>query len=149
MSSPGYGAIGSLDYTSEERKVLAKKSLNWECPECGRISNLLSSSKSKPLTKEETEMINLISMKAEDHPKMESEFDAAEGKNSNVFAEKTDEKQTKYSTDNDSSIPSTRAQTERQQEIMPVMSESSSYRGFMWAVMAAIVLLIARRLFLM
>lgn len=30
----GEGAIGSLDYTSEERKILAKKSLSYSCTVC-------------------------------------------------------------------------------------------------------------------
>ncbi|RUS86359.1 hypothetical protein EGW08_005877 [Elysia chlorotica] len=37
---PG-GAIGSLDYTPEERKVLAKKSQDWKCPACGSIDQIL------------------------------------------------------------------------------------------------------------
>lgn len=37
---PG-GAIGSLDYTPEERKVLAKKSQDWTCPACGSINQIL------------------------------------------------------------------------------------------------------------
>lgn len=31
------GAIASLDYTKEERQKLAKKSLEFECPECGKV----------------------------------------------------------------------------------------------------------------
>lgn len=34
MPTPGAGAIGSLDYTTQERKVLAKKSLDWTCNGC-------------------------------------------------------------------------------------------------------------------
>ncbi|XP_033095960.1 ubiquitin-conjugating enzyme E2 J1-like [Anneissia japonica] len=34
MPTHGGGAIGSLDYTPEERKVLAKKSMDWQCPVC-------------------------------------------------------------------------------------------------------------------
>ncbi len=41
MPSPGMGAIASLDYTQEERQRLAKKSLEFVCPECGKILNLL------------------------------------------------------------------------------------------------------------
>ncbi|KAJ3102349.1 hypothetical protein HDU97_000630 [Phlyctochytrium planicorne] len=33
--TPGNGAIGALDYTEEERKKLAKKSLDWRCDVCG------------------------------------------------------------------------------------------------------------------
>ncbi|XP_032788393.1 ubiquitin-conjugating enzyme E2 J1 [Daphnia magna] len=41
MPSPGMGAIASLDYSQEERQKLAKKSLEFVCPECGKILNLL------------------------------------------------------------------------------------------------------------
>eukprot|EP00794_Sanderia_malayensis_P000292 gene292-918_t len=35
MPSKGEGAIGALDYSTSERKVLAKRSLNWTCNICG------------------------------------------------------------------------------------------------------------------
>lgn len=38
MPTLGEGAIGSLDYTSEERKILAKKSLSYSCSVC-KIDN--------------------------------------------------------------------------------------------------------------
>ena len=34
MPTLGEGAIGSLDYTKEERRTLAKKSLAYHCPTC-------------------------------------------------------------------------------------------------------------------
>ncbi|PVD29281.1 hypothetical protein C0Q70_11878 [Pomacea canaliculata] len=45
MPTHGGGAIGSLDYTPEERKVLAKRSQDWKCSDCGDLSCKL-----KPLT---------------------------------------------------------------------------------------------------
>ncbi|CAG0912916.1 unnamed protein product [Notodromas monacha] len=41
MPTAGEGAIGSLDYSPEERKKLAKKSLEWSCPTCGGIKDAL------------------------------------------------------------------------------------------------------------
>lgn len=41
MPTPANGTIGSLDYTAPERQILAKKSVNYECGECGCISKLL------------------------------------------------------------------------------------------------------------
>jgi len=35
MPSKGEGAIGALDYTAEERIVMAKQSLEYRCPLCG------------------------------------------------------------------------------------------------------------------
>jgi ubiquitin-conjugating enzyme E2 J1 len=34
MPTLGEGAIGSLDYTTDERRLLAKKSLSYQCPTC-------------------------------------------------------------------------------------------------------------------
>lgn len=41
MPTPGQGAVGSLDYTDEERKKLAKESVDFECTECGKVLDLL------------------------------------------------------------------------------------------------------------
>ncbi|KAI1301812.1 Ubiquitin-conjugating enzyme E2 J1 [Halotydeus destructor] len=41
MPTQGLGAIGSLDYPSEDRKELAIKSKTWSCPSCGKIGSLL------------------------------------------------------------------------------------------------------------
>ena len=38
MPTQGEGAIGSLDYSSDERKILAKRSLSFTCPTC-KIDN--------------------------------------------------------------------------------------------------------------
>ncbi len=35
MPTPSQGTIGSLDYPSDERKKLAKKSVHFTCPDCG------------------------------------------------------------------------------------------------------------------
>lgn len=65
MPTPAAGTIGSLDYTAEERQVLAKKSKCWECDICGKISEKLSSqTNSMPkLTQEETSLIQQIALK--------------------------------------------------------------------------------------
>lgn len=34
MPTHGAGAIGSLDYTADERKALAQRSMDWKCPTC-------------------------------------------------------------------------------------------------------------------
>ncbi|GFT66638.1 ubiquitin-conjugating enzyme E2 J1 [Nephila pilipes] len=43
LPTHGNGAIGSLDYTPEERKNLALKSQDWKCQECGYIKGCLKS----------------------------------------------------------------------------------------------------------
>lgn len=62
----GEGTIGSLDYTPEERQVLAKKSKTWECPICGKVADKLLTSDhvlSPKLTLEESSMLNSIALK--------------------------------------------------------------------------------------
>ncbi|PRP74420.1 ubiquitin-conjugating enzyme E2, J1 (predicted) [Planoprotostelium fungivorum] len=39
MPTKGEGAIGALDYTSEERIVLAKQSHTYRCPQCGCLNS--------------------------------------------------------------------------------------------------------------
>jgi ubiquitin-conjugating enzyme E2 J1 len=65
MPTPAAGTIGSLDYTAEERQILAKKSRNWQCEICGKISeNLSSQAKSTlNLTQEEASLIQQIALK--------------------------------------------------------------------------------------
>lgn len=65
MPTPAAGTIGSLDYTPDERKILAKKSQNWECEICGRIAEKLSrnSNNSIPLSSEESSLIKQIALK--------------------------------------------------------------------------------------
>lgn len=41
MPSRGKGAIGSLDFSDEERRSLARESESWVCPTCGPIKKLL------------------------------------------------------------------------------------------------------------
>lgn len=41
MTTKGEGSIGALDYSEEERKKLAKKSVKYSCSQCGQISNLV------------------------------------------------------------------------------------------------------------
>lgn len=145
MSSPGNGAIGSLDYTPEERRLLAKKSRNWECSECGKIVNLLSSSKSIPVTQEESDMINRIALKAEDGAKKEPNYDLVDEEITNVLKDVSDLKGSDPRENETINPP----RQQNEQENIPVSSENNNLRGLMWAVIAAIVLLVARRIFLM
>ncbi|KAL1123373.1 hypothetical protein AAG570_002458 [Ranatra chinensis] len=62
MPTPGKGTIGSLDYTPEERKTLARKSQQWECSECGTISKLLGNN-AAPITQAESQMIKSVVFK--------------------------------------------------------------------------------------
>lgn len=65
MPTSAAGTIGALEYTKEERQILAKKSKNWECTICGKISDKLSTSNqtSPALTQEESSLISQIALK--------------------------------------------------------------------------------------
>ncbi|XP_054856782.1 ubiquitin-conjugating enzyme E2 J1 [Eublepharis macularius] len=70
MPTKGEGAIGSLDYTPEERKALAKKSQDFYCEGCGSLMKeallpLTSGSASSQADKEAKELARQISFKAE------------------------------------------------------------------------------------
>ncbi|XP_075993406.1 ubiquitin-conjugating enzyme E2 J1 [Genypterus blacodes] len=70
MPTKGEGAIGSLDYTPEERKALAKKSQDFCCESCGcsmRSALLAPSSSSTPRPEDHRakELAQQISFKAE------------------------------------------------------------------------------------
>ncbi|KAJ8315744.1 hypothetical protein KUTeg_007894 [Tegillarca granosa] len=67
MPSHGGGAIGSLDYPSDERKRLAKRSLEWKCSTCGNVHNILKpvTAASKETAKEAKELASQINFQAE------------------------------------------------------------------------------------
>ena len=51
MPTPGQGTIGSLDYSPEERRALARRSRAWSCPHCGDTAGaLLEPSQVRPDT---------------------------------------------------------------------------------------------------
>ena len=45
LPTPADGAIGAIDWSPKERQALAKKSVNWECPLCGKTADLLPKKK--------------------------------------------------------------------------------------------------------
>lgn len=69
MPTPGAGAIGSLDYTPQERKVLAKKSLDWTCNGCDVCMETVlletTGQSSKEAEKEAAELAAQITFKGE------------------------------------------------------------------------------------
>lgn len=72
MPSPGMGAIGSLDYTKEERQKLARRSLEFECSDCGKIVSLLQepsqSTENEAVQAEARELGAQVIMKGENNP---------------------------------------------------------------------------------
>ncbi|XP_028409977.1 ubiquitin-conjugating enzyme E2 J1-like [Dendronephthya gigantea] len=75
MPSKGGGAIGALDYTSEERRILAKKSMRWTCDVCGSCNgDSLREEDSKDKGeryKRDIELASQINFKGENEAKSE------------------------------------------------------------------------------
>jgi len=72
MPTPGKGTIGSLDYTPQERKILAKRSLSWSCDKCGvnPASLLLPANQESTTHKNEVEdIVKSVEIKGEDTTK--------------------------------------------------------------------------------
>lgn len=66
MPTKTTGAIGSLDYTAEERKLLARKSKEFKCPICGDVTSKLSGIEGKStLSLAEASLINEITSLAD------------------------------------------------------------------------------------
>jgi len=69
MPTPGQGTIGSLDYTQEERRVLARRSVDWSCPQCGVASALLlppSKEKNEEEKEEMEKIVQSVAFKSEE-----------------------------------------------------------------------------------
>ncbi|CAG2207277.1 Ubiquitin-conjugating enzyme E2 J1,Probable ubiquitin-conjugating enzyme E2 33,Ubiquitin-conjugating enzyme E2 32,Ubiquitin-conjugating enzyme E2 6,Ubiquitin-conjugating enzyme E2 34 [Mytilus edulis] len=67
MPTHGSGAIGSLDYPPEERKKLAKRTLDWKCENCGNIAAILKpvTEASKAANEEAKELASQINFRGE------------------------------------------------------------------------------------
>jgi len=81
MPSPAQGTIGSLDYTPEERRILARRSQNWSCPVCGPIAELLAPpEKEQNLAqdKEVKEIVEGLQLKGEEKEVQEVKKSAAD-----------------------------------------------------------------------
>lgn len=66
MPTEGVGAIGSLEVPAEERKRLARRSVEWVCPVCG-VSNrdaLVSSVEGESHEKEMLEAADIVTQMA-------------------------------------------------------------------------------------
>ncbi|KAJ7363415.1 Ubiquitin-conjugating enzyme E2 J1 [Desmophyllum pertusum] len=81
MPTQGAGAIGSLDYTTQERKVLAKRSLDWKCNGCDVCMKTTlpeaTGESSKEAEKEAAELAAQITFKGENEKEKPSEGTAA------------------------------------------------------------------------
>ena len=96
LPSPADGAIGALDWTSAERKRLAKKSVASCCFKCGRICDLLpeleagEEKRCKPASRFEKEIEALRLAQAANEAKNEKKSGSEEKQSETVVDEKTE-----------------------------------------------------------
>ncbi|XP_018563993.1 ubiquitin-conjugating enzyme E2 J1 [Anoplophora glabripennis] len=153
MPTPAAGTIGSLDYTAEERQILAKKSKSWECPTCGKISEKLSSQNgtSPELTQEESSLLKQIALKAEEEanrkePKVEQKQSETSTQNN---VENAEIRQRIAATAVITNTDSTRG------PVSDILLETSIERSnkdkfwtaAIWIIVTVITLLVIRRIF--
>lgn len=143
MPTPGHETIGSLDYTTEERKNMAKRSLNWQCDNCGRVVNLLSKDTAKkPITEEEQTMLDTIALKADDTSAPETSFTThTENGTGNELRRRTE------------AVSSETEEAQLPVHLNPQVETVSYSNDIFWStliafLLSAIILLVLRRLFL-
>ncbi|XP_066155068.1 ubiquitin-conjugating enzyme E2 J1-like [Euwallacea fornicatus] len=169
MPTKGVGTIGSLDYTPEERQVLARKSKTWECSTCGKISEKLISADNAPtLTQEESTMLETIALKAEeevDNKKDGNQLPAESGEDTSLPLSIRKGRAVPFSLPETFSEVSVRHRNtasssgieevhqEITDEILRASIERSKrdkfWRVLVYVIVAVIAVLIMRRLFLM
>lgn len=79
MPTPSHGTIGSLDYSPEERRQLARRSVDWSCPLCGNIAALLlpAEQDGEMQTREEVKKVmETVQCKSEEELAQEKTFKA-------------------------------------------------------------------------
>lgn len=98
MPTPANGTIGSLDYTAKERAKLAKKSQEYECPDCGCINSLLKerTGDNKDLQQEAREVMSQCAVSIKADTKNGSDQASGTADSSNTIS-KTEEADTEHS----------------------------------------------------
>jgi len=100
MPTPGQGTIGSLDYTPEERRLLARRSVDWSCPQCGVASALLLPPSTEKNEEEKEEMEKIVQSVA-----FKSEEEIAQMKKSSVDVGATASSSNNSETESNQSAP--------------------------------------------
>ncbi|CAG5091572.1 Oidioi.mRNA.OKI2018_I69.PAR.g13144.t1.cds [Oikopleura dioica] len=90
MPTHGNGAIGSLDYTDQERSVLTKRSVDFKCKTCGATKDLLLD-KSDDQGEEQEEIKKYSSQLTTSKPSGNDSSEQATDKNDNETAASPDE----------------------------------------------------------
>eukprot|EP00092_Neocalanus_flemingeri_P042000 GFUD01045750.1.p1 GENE.GFUD01045750.1~~GFUD01045750.1.p1 ORF type:complete len:303 (-),score=105.38 GFUD01045750.1:207-1115(-) len=171
MPTPGQGTIGSLDYTADERRVLARRSVDWGCPQCGTASGLLlppSHEKNEEQKEEMEKIVQSVAFKSEEEIAQQKKASAPAEEATSSSAE-TGQKSTESSpvpaatipgssTPTTSSPPTTRAPPRRRAAPNPTNTQAQGnvqsrgvqvYDVLIMLLVAAIAALLARRINLM
>ena len=137
LPTPADGAIGALDWTSKERKRLAKSSQTFSCLRCGSVINLLpelrTDNETKSFTRFEKEIENLKLMQLKEHKekktitdvKAEEELEEnsnADDEESRKEGSDTEQEDTNNETTPTSNTPSTTAADQLQREGEPLLA---------------------------
>ncbi|CAH1155263.1 unnamed protein product [Phaedon cochleariae] len=149
MPTSAAGTIGSLDYTAEERQLLARKSTNWECATCGRASERLTAAGGSPeLTQEESSLLKQIALKAEEdtnrkEPNVEQKEDSP---SSQTNRENPEIRQRVIPSTNDVDSSLNTADSLLQDSVDRT-NKDKMWAVVIWLLLSIIILLLIRRLF--
>ncbi|XP_028132740.1 ubiquitin-conjugating enzyme E2 J1 [Diabrotica virgifera virgifera] len=154
MPTPASGTIGSLDYTAEERQVLAKKTKNWECSTCGKISEKLSTGGhvlSPKLTQEESTLIKQIALKAEEDANKKEPHSESKRREESTSGERDDSElrqriSTQVNESVDESILAPAADPLLEDSIQRSNTDKL-WTAAIWILITIIALLLIRRIF--
>jgi len=159
MPTHGNGAIGSLDYTDEERRILTKRSVDYVCKVCGPIKNLLLD---KPQDQaEEQEEIKKYSSQLTTSKPINSPGESSTDKNENETSQ--EETSTLVSETNVEQIPDSETKEDENEVIQEDGENSEELTGeveisrprrendlasfvLMWFLVLALAFIIYRRL---
>lgn len=178
MPTPAQGTIGSLDYSTEERRTLARRSRDWVCPLCGPISQLVLPAGMERSQEEKLEMENLVqavTMKGEEEKKKTGEkvntaavvneetvaeaVESTTAASTETIAEVNNSEEVAERSGSPAAEPSENAAAEQRPAHLPVQQrrgredlQESRGRGYdiiILVLVAAIAVLLARRIGLM
>ncbi|CAF0830868.1 unnamed protein product [Rotaria sp. Silwood1] len=152
METPGEGALGSLDYTPEERKNLAKKSQSYVCPKCGVVNSevlLPLSEKSIDAQKEAKELISQIDFVKKTETKTDVPSTTSPDK-TNIEPTSSDSISAARSDVSPTTTPNTTIRSPTNTLLLPRQNESNSNLLSMFIFLCFVILsfLLLRRLFL-
>lgn len=154
------GAIGSLDYTSEERKILAKKSLSYSCSVC-KIDNStvlpILTEKSQEISAEAKNLATQIEFKnkkqetTSESPAVESPVESLAEVSSTIQSnENTNEVFRRIQQSSSTSLSSSSSLNRSLSDIRTELSGNNSSYLFIISILCAIFLfLFIRRIYLL